>query len=76
MSAPLLVKLSVRRFDGSLSAVCDDVPGLHVRGETTEVLRQKAIGAIKALYWFNEQVHVDIGLTDDPTVLQIRPLNS
>ena len=72
MPVPLIVKLDIRRFDGLLSAVCDEVPGLHVRGETTEVVCQKAIGAIKALYWFNERVHVEVGSTDDPTVLQVR----
>lgn len=49
------------------------MPGLHVRGETTEVVRQKAIGAIKALYGFNERVRVEVGSTEDPTVFQVRP---
>lgn len=70
------VKLDVRKFDGSLSVVSDDVPGLHVRGETEEAVRKKAIGAIQALYWFNEKVRVDVGPTDDPAVLRVRRQDS
>jgi hypothetical protein len=76
MPAPFLVKLDVRMFDGAFSAVSEDLPGLHVRGETTEAVRQKAIDAIKALYWFNEKVRVDVGLTRDPMALQVRPQHS
>jgi predicted RNase H-like HicB family nuclease len=73
VAAPFLVKLDMRRLDGCLSAVCDDVPGLHVRGDTAEAVRQEAARAIQALYWFNDKVRVDVGLTDDLTVLRVQP---
>lgn len=67
------VKLDLRRQDGYLSAVSDDVPGLHVCGDTADAVRLKAAGAIRALYRFNNQMEVDVALTDDPTVLEVRP---
>ncbi len=67
------VKLDLRRQDGYLSAVSDDMPGLHVCGETAEAVRVKAADAIRALYRFNSKLDVDVAATDDPTVLRVRP---
>lgn len=74
MAATTLITLDVCKRDGSLSAISDDVPGLHVRAETAEAVRQKAIEAIKALYRFDKQMEVEVDPTDDLTVLRIRPL--
>lgn len=74
MAATTLIALDVCKRDGYLSAVSEDVPGLHVRGKTAEAVRQQAIQAIKALYRFERQMEVEVDPTDDLTVLQVRQL--
>jgi hypothetical protein len=73
-AVPFQVKLDLQRRGGQLSAVSDDVPGLHVCADTPDAVRAKAAEAIRALYRFNNKLRVDVTPTDDPTVLRVRPL--
>jgi predicted RNase H-like HicB family nuclease len=74
MAADLLVKLDVRQHDGCWSAVSEDMHGLHVRGESVEVVRQRAASAIKALCRFNDKIDVEVSPTEHQLVLRVRPL--
>jgi hypothetical protein len=71
MTLPLLVRLDVCWRDGRLSAVSNDMPGLHVRGDTEEALRDKVVGAIKALWRFDHKADVEVGPTDDIRVFRV-----
>lgn len=68
------VKLDVRDRGDVLSAVCRDVPGLHVYGATLEAVRQRAMRAIPQLFEKNKHVSVEALPTDDLTVIRVRPV--
>jgi predicted RNase H-like HicB family nuclease len=73
MASDLLVKLDVRQHDGCWSAVSEDMHGLHVRGESVEAVRQRAMWAIQALCRFNNQADVEVSPTEHQLVLRVRP---
>lgn len=55
-----IVRVSVRRRDGHFSARSDDLPGLHVSGDTPAAVRRSAILAVKTLYRRNKKIDVDV----------------
>lgn len=72
MSSTHTVTLNVRQRSTYLSAMCPDVPGLHVVGSTREELRRSAILGIKTLYKRNRGMDVEVLPTDDLSVLTVK----
>ncbi len=66
------VKLNVRDRGNYLSAICADVPGLHVAGPDAFVIRERAMRAIKDLYKRNRGQDVEVFPTDDVAELRVR----
>jgi hypothetical protein len=66
------VKLDVRDRGTYLSAVCADVPGLHLVDSTREGLRHRAMKAVPLLLKKNRQLEVQkVAPTDDLSELRI-----
>lgn len=72
-SAAFEVRLQVRDRGSYLSAICPDVPGLHVVDATREGLRQRAMRAVPRLLKDNRHMNVTVAPTDDLTVLRVTP---
>jgi hypothetical protein len=69
------VKLDVRDRGDRLSAICADVPGLHIYGHSLTDVRARAMKAVKYLLERNRGMKVaDVSPTDDMTVLRVRTL--
>jgi len=75
MSQTFTVKLEVRDRGDRLSAICADVPGLHIYGKTREAVRTSAIKAVKRLLESNRGMKVvEVSPTDDLSVLRVKTL--
>ena len=74
MPEPFVVRLDVRNRGALLSAICADVPGLHVYGMTLEAVRQSAIKAIPTLMKANRQMTVAAYPTDELSEIRIKPI--
>lgn len=68
------VHLNVRQRQGYLSAICAEVPGLHVIGHDAEQVRQSAMRAVAELSQRNAGVRVRVSPTDDLAVLRVSVL--
>lgn len=68
------VHLNVRQRSGYLSAVCPEVPGLHVIGQDPEQVRQSAMRAVTELSKRNAGISVRVSPTDNLNVLRVRVL--
>jgi len=56
----LLIHVEIEEYIGFFSAHSDDVPGLHVGGETMELTRQYIAEATRLLFKFNR--HMDVAV--------------
>ena len=74
MPSTFLVKLNVRSRGDFLSAVCADVPGLHIYGKTPDAIRRSAMAAIPRLLKANRQMTVEVFPTDDLTEIRVKAL--
>jgi hypothetical protein len=61
MRDAFIVSIDVRRRSSSrFSARSDDLPGLHVSGDSPEAVRRSAILAVQTLYKRNDHIDVDV----------------
>lgn len=74
MQSAFIVRLNVRDRGEYLSAICDQVPGLHVYGKTMEAVRQSAMRAIPRLMATNRKMSVTVAPTDDLAEIRVKPL--
>lgn len=56
----LLVRVDIREEGGWFFASSDDVPGLHVGGETLALTRQYVMQATRLLFKYNREMDVDV----------------
>lgn len=67
-----IIKLDVRERAGYLSAVCRDVPGLHLVDATRDGLRKRALKAVPELLRRNRKlVNVKASPTDDLAEIRV-----
>lgn len=71
MQDTFTVKLEVRKRPGYLSAVCAELPGLHVCGDTAEAVGMSAMRAIKTLYRVNFDREVTVTQTGEWSEFQV-----
>lgn len=71
MPQTFIVKLNVRQRPGYLSAVCADVPGLHIVDATLEGIRQRALKAVPVLLKANKHINVKVAPMDDLTEIRV-----
>ena len=69
-----IVRLNVRQRGEYMSAICADVPGLHIYGKSMESLRRSAMAAIPRLLKSNKHLDVEVSPTDDLAEIRIRPV--
>jgi hypothetical protein len=67
-----VVRLQIRGRGDYLSAVCEDVPGLHVYGKSVADVRDRAASAIPRLMRANRKLSVTVAPTQDETELLLR----
>lgn len=75
MNTPFTIKLDVRQRESYMSAICSDVPGLHLIGDTVEAIYQIAPRAITHLIRANQQLIVRVDQVADTAEFCITEIN-
>lgn len=60
-----IAHLEIRQHSNYLSAICSEVPGLHLIDATLEGLHHRALTAIPVLLKANRHMNVKVAPTDD-----------
>lgn len=68
-SIDVMIRVEVQEYEDIFSAYSDDVPGLHVAGETLDLTRKYIMQATRLLFKYNRDMDVDVlpvGVTSVP----------